>query len=216
MATVVPPELKTELMSRGVWADFIRRREDIQAESGGTTRACSVAALEELAPDLADQMRPRGRPPSNPLKKNAVQKPAPELVDRPEAKKVPLADAKRIARDKRAEDTQWRAHGVDSEQSVWRVKREVFANKSCSNMQSLIWAVESLAFDDVKAEDAPSAFAWSMFLMMVQSPSTKADIAKVVAAKIAQRASNEEDNGGGFDGEGEYDLLATLAKGGEE
>ena len=191
MATVVAPELKEALVSRGVWADFIRRREDIKAERGGTTRECSVAALEELAPDLADSMRLRGRP----RKDFGASK-----------SKATLADTKRAAKDER----------MGGEADAPTATRGMFAGKSCSNMQSLIWAVESLAFSDTKAEDAPSALAWSLYSLMVQSPSTKADIAKVTAAKIAQRVSAEEENGGGFDGEGEYSLLDAIAKEGGE
>lgn len=88
----------------------------------------------------------------------------------------------------------------------------MFDGKSCSNMQSLIWAVESLAFSDVRPEDAPSALAWSLYSLMTQSPSTKADIAKVTAAKIAQRASAEEESNGRFDGEGEYSMAEAIAR----
>lgn len=196
MATVVAPELKEALVSRGIWADFVRRREDIRSERGVNNRAGSVAALEELAPDLADMMRPRGRPkgapPLEPPEKNAgAPKPKPTL-----------ADAKRSARDAR----------MGGSADAPTATRVMFAGKSCSNMQSLIWAVESLAFSDTVAEDAPSALAWSLYSLMVQSPSTKADIAKVTAAKIAQRASVEEESGGGFDGEGEYSMADAIAK----
>ena len=88
----------------------------------------------------------------------------------------------------------------------------MFDGKSCTNMQSLIWAVESLAFSDVRPEDAPSALAWSLYSLMTQSPSTKADIAKVTAAKIAQRASAEEESNGRFDGEGEYSMAEAIAR----
>ena len=212
MATVVAPELKNELMSRGIWADFIRRREDVKAERGCSTRECSIAALNELAPDLVFQMKPRGRPlgppkskkpPEEVPPKNAAGEPAPELGD---AHKPTLADAKRAAKDRRM--------GGASE--VPAVTRETFSGKSCSNMQSLIWAVESLAFADVRPEDAPSALAWSIYSLMVSSPSSKADIVKVTAAKIAQKASVEEENGGGFDGEGEYSMLDAIAKEADE
>lgn len=218
MATVVAPELKEALLSRGVWADFNHRREDIKAEMGCTTREASVAALEELAPDLADQMRLPGRPrkvksppPSQntppasspkPPPENAHGEPAPGFSPPASLPKRSLADAKRVARDSRL--------GGVSDAPV--ASRGMFDGKSCSNMQSLIWAVESLAFSDVRPEDAPSALAWSLYSLMMQSPSTKADIAKVTAAKIAQRASAEEESNGRFDGEGEYSMAEAIAR----
>lgn len=210
MATVVAPELKEALLSRGVWADFNHRREDIKAERGCTTREASVAALEELAPDLADQMRlpgrPRKSPPASspkPPPENAHGEPAPGFSPPPASlPKRSLADAKRVARDSRL-------GGVSDAPTA---TRGMFDGKSCSNMQSLIWAVESLAFSDVRPEDAPSALAWSLYSLMTQSPSTKADIAKVTAAKIAQRASAEEESNGRFDGEGEYSMAEAIAR----
>ena len=212
MATVVSPELKEALLSRGVWADFNHRREDIKAEMGCTTREASVASLEELAPDLADQMRLPGRPrkvksppPSLPsaAPENAHGEPAPGFSPPPASlPKRSLADAKRVARDSRL-------GGVSDAPTA---TRGMFDGKSCSNMQSLIWAVESLAFSDVRPEDAPSALAWSLYSLMTQSPSTKADIAKVTAAKIAQRASAEEESNGRFDGEGEYSMAEAIAR----
>lgn len=212
MATVVASELKEALLSRGVWADFNHRREDIKAEMGCTTREASVAALEELAPDLADQMRLPGRPrkvksppPSLPSAApgNAHGETAPGFSPPPASlPKRSLADAKRVARDSRL-------GGVSDAPTA---TRGMFDGKSCSNMQSLIWAVESLAFSDVRPEDAPSALAWSLYSLMTQSPSTKADIAKVTAAKIAQRASAEEESNGRFDGEGEYSMAEAIAR----
>ena len=200
MATAVTDELKNELMSRGIWADFVRVRADVKERGEAkTSRTQTIAALEQLAPDLVERVLPRGRPP-----KNAFVKLAPDFPQASQPKS--LADVKRERRDARA--------GGDSV-NVPFVSRDMFAKKSCSNMTSLIWAVESLAFVDVRPEDAPSALAWSLYSLMATSPSTKADMAKVVAAKIAQRASAEEENGGQFDGEGEYDMAVAIEREGE-
>ena len=180
--TATSPEIKAELMSRGIWPDFVRLRADEKMAHGGTSRTQTIAALEKLAPDLLPMVRGRGRPrgaaPSNTAGvgasgENAAEKPASEF-------KHSLSDVKRVARDVRAGAEA--PHFIDGEAGVGGATRGMFANKSCSNMQSLIWAVESLAFTDTRAEDAPSALAWSLYSLMVQSPSTKADIAKVTAA----------------------------------
>ena len=220
--TATNPEIKSALMSRGIWPDFVRLREDEKLAHGGTSRTQTIAALEKIAPDLVDLVRPRGRPrgnpPSNPLKaengapaENAAAEPAPEFSSGDSKPKTPskasLADVKRSAKDARM-------GGGGAPGATGRAPRSAFANKSCSNMTSLLWAVESLAFDGVVAEDAPSALEWSLYSLMMESPSSKAEIVKVTAAKIAQKASLEEEDGGGFDGEGEYDVLSTIANGG--
>jgi len=194
MATTIAPELKEKLMSRGIWSDFVRRREDIRRERGVNNRWGSVAALEELAPDLADEVRPKGnrtgiRRPNRPKGPEegagAVSSPVPPSAS--EGVEVPS-----------------RASGG--------VTREMFAGRSCSNMTALIWAVESTAFSGVRAEEAPSAFAWAIYSMLVASPSTKADVMKVLAGKIALKAGEDDGGSGRFDGEGEYSMADAIAK----
>lgn len=219
MATATSDEIKTELMSRGIWPNFVRLRAEEKAKNGGTSRTQTIAALEHIAPDLVPLVRPRGRPPKgtppsppspqgSALPENAVADFAPEFsvgATKPEPTSKPtLAETKFARKEAR----------MGGAQEAARVSRRMFSNKSCSNMTSLIWAVESLAFSDTTADDAPSALAWSLYSLMVSSPASKAEIVKVTAAKIAQRASVEEENGGKFDGEGEYDVLAKL-RGGE-
>ena len=219
--TATNEKIKQELMSRGIWPDFVRLREDAKLRDGGTSRTQTVAALEQCAPDLLELVRPRGRPrgnpPSNPLKaenspppENAAVEPAPEFpscASKPTPpSKPPLADVKRSAKDAR----------MGGGGAPVRAPRSAFDNKSCSNMASLLWAVESLAFDGVAAEDAPSALAWSLYSLMMESPSSKAEIVKVTAAKIAQKAAVDEDFGGQFDGEGEYDMAVAIAREGGE
>lgn len=212
MATATSDEIKSELMSRGIWPDFVRLRAEDKAKNGGTSRSQTLAALKALgkvAEDLIPLVRPRGRPPKGapPSPPSSQGTSEPESPSKPGHESKPtLADAKFARKEARM--------GVARE--VAPVTRGMFANKSCSNMTSLIWAVESLAFEDTNPEDAPSALAWSLYLMMVTSPASRAEIVKVTAAKIAQRASVEEENGGQFDGEGEYDILAAIAKGGAE
>jgi len=223
--TATNPKIKSALMSRGIWPDFVRLREDEKLAHGGTSRSQTIAALEKIAPDLVDLVRPRGRPrgnpPSNPLKaedgappKNAAAEPAPELPP------VSLADAKRLKKDTNrvAEGLKWQLHGVDSEPKGVRarVSKEMFANKSCSISVAFMWAYSNLCFLDASPEDAPSAVAWQMYVDMMTSPSLKADMLKSGLGAAMRKAEAEGEVNGKFDGEGEYDLLAAIANGGGE
>lgn len=223
--TATNPEIKSALMSRGIWPDFVRLREDEKLAHGGTSRSQTIAALEKIAPDLVDLVRPRGRPrgnpPSNPLKaengapaENAAAEPAPELPP------SSLADAKRSKKDANrvAEELKWQLHGVDLEPKGVRarVSKEMFANKSCSISVAFMWAYSNLCFSDASPEDAPSAVAWQMYVDMMTSPSLKADMLKSGLGAAMRKAEAEGEVNGKFDGEGEYDLLAAIANGGGE
>lgn len=215
MATAVTDELKQELMSRGIWADFVRVREDIEA--GGeykTSRLRTMAALERLAPDLVDSVRPRGRPkkthPSNPEGATPPSPPSP-----PPSQPSSLAD---VRRDNREQKMKWQLYGVDKEPSAVRVRvsKSTFAGKTCSISAAFMWAYSNLCFEDASPEDAPSAVAWQMYCDMVTSPSLKADMLKSGLGAAMRKAEAEDDPNGRFDGEGEYDVLATIAGGGGE
>ncbi len=198
--TATNEKIKQELMSRGIWPDFVRLRADEKAKNGGTSRTQTLAALKQLAPDLVDEVRPRGRPPSNPPSKQS------------------LADSKRSAKDVRrvAEGLKFQTHGVDSEPKGVhaRVPKEMFAGKECSISKAFMWAYSNLCFADAAAEDAPSAVAWQMYVDMLTSPSLKADMLKSGLGAAMRKAETEGETNGRFDGEGEYDLLAAIANGG--
>ena len=192
MATVVADEIKRELMSRGIWPDFVRLREDMRREDSKKTCAERTAAvLEKIAPDLVDRVRTRGRPP-----KKSAEKPAPDL----------------------GEEMRWQKHGVNKEPPAVRtlVSKSVFDGKSCNISTAFMWAYSSLCIKDVSPEDAPSAVAWQMYVDMVTSPSLKADMLKSGLGAAMRKAENEDGGIGRFDGEGEYDLLAAIANGGGE
>lgn len=222
--TATNPEIKSALMSRGIWPDFVRLREDEKLAHGGTSRSQTIAALEKIAPDLVDLVRPRGRPrgrpPSPPSSQdgapagNAAAEPAPELPP------SSLADAKRSKKDANrvAEGLKWQLHGVDSEPKGVRarVSKEMFANKSCSISVAFMWAYSNLCFSNASPEDAPSAVAWQMYVDMLTSPSLKADMLKSGLGAAMRKAEAEGEVNGKFDGEGEYDLLAAIANGGGE
>jgi hypothetical protein len=222
--TATNPEIKSALMSRGIWPDFVRLREDEKLAHGGTSRTQTIAALEKIAPDLVDLVRPRGRPRGNPPSppssqegapaENATAEPAPELPP------SSLADAKRSKKDANrvAEELRWQLHGVDSEPKGVRarVSKEMFANKSCSISVAFMWAYSNLCFSDASPEDAPSAVAWQMYVDMMTSPSLKADMLKSGLGAAMRKAEAEGEVNGKFDGEGEYDLLAAIANGGGE
>lgn len=214
--TATNPKIKAELMSRGIWADFVRLREDEKRSHGGTSRTQTVAALEQLAPDLVELVRPRGRPrgaaPSNPLNaengappENTAAEPAPELPQSP-------ADNKRSEKDEFiAAEVRMRRYGVKD-----RVPKEMFAGKTCTISAAFMWAYSNLCFKDASPEDAPSAVAWQMYVDMMTSPSLKADMLKSGLGAAMRKAETEGEVNGKFDGEGEYDILAAIAKGGAE
>lgn len=226
MATAVTDELKQELMSRGIWADFVRVREDIEAAGEySTSRLRTMAALERLAPDLVDSVRPRGRPPSNPpsAKKpkkevppeNAAGEPAPEIRGTPPSQPSSLAD---VRRHNREQEMKWQLHGVDKEPSAVRVRvsKSTFAGKTCSISAAFMWAYSNLCFEDASPEDAPSAVAWQMYCDMMTSPSLKADMLKSGLGAAMRKAEAEDETNGRFDGEGEYDLVSKIAREGGE
>lgn len=223
MATAVTDELKNELMSRGIWSDFVRVREDIERGGGyATSRLRTMAALEKLAPDLVERVRPRGRPPrgvapSNPpstkkplgevAPKNAAVEPAPELRGAPPSPPASLADVRREGRERKM--------GVAADASAVRarVAKSMFAGKTCSISTAFMWAYSNLCFEDASPEDAPSAVAWQMYCDMKTSPSLKADMLKSGLGAAMRKAEAEDETNGRFDGEGEYDVLAKLLEG---
>lgn len=230
MATAVTDELKQELMSRGIWADFVRVREDIEA--GGeykTSRLRTMAALEKLAPDLVERVRPRGRPRGNPpsipllakkpqeevTPENAAGEPAPEMRGTPHSHPSSLAD---VRRDNREQKMKWQLHGVDKEPSAVRVRvsKSTFAGKTCTISAAFMWAYSNLCFEDASPEDAPSAVAWQMYCDMMTSPSLKADMLKSGLGAAMRKAEAEDETNGRFDGEGEYDLVSKIAREGGE
>lgn len=218
--TATNPEIKSALMSRGIWPDFVRLREDEKLANGGTSRSQTLAALRQIAPDLVDLVRPRGRPrgnpPSNPLPaekpkeevlpKNAVGEPTPELSQS-------SADARRSEKDTfiAAEQFKRREYGVRD-----RVPKEMFAGRTCSISTAFMWAYSNLCFADASPTDAPSAVAWQMYVDMMTSPSLKADMLKSGLGAAMRKAEAEDETNGRFDGEGEYDVLAAIAGGGGE
>ena len=228
--TATNPEIKSALMSRGIWPDFVRLREDAKLAHGGTSRTQTIVALKQIAPDLVELVRPRGRPPSPPSSQkcpppeNAAEEPAPEFSSGDSKQKTPskssLADSKRSAKEARrvAEDLKWQTHGVDSEPRDVRarVPKEMFAGKTCTISAAFMWAYSNLCFKDASPEDAPSAVAWQMYVDMLTSPSLKADMLKSGLGAAMRKAETEGEVNGKFDGEGEYDLLAAIANGGGE
>lgn len=222
MATIVTDEIKQELMSRGIWGDFVRLRTDITAKDGIKGYGASRAAMEKLAPDLYEKVRKVGRPAGS-TKKAIEAESAPRYVMRGV---VNANDSSSSGFDNNDENTRAVCKRDVTEvknatvtrtlgdiESKAKVKPGVFMGKSCSESVAIDWAFVRSQMGSADAKDAPSEKAWAYYMLFTKSPSAMVEIVKANAVK---RVTKEDytDGGDRFDGEAEYDLLKAIAEAG--
>ena len=74
MATVANDPLKERLLSKGLWADFVRMRHDLCASEGLSSAKSAKRVLEQIDPDAVELLNGRGRPMKNGEKAELRQK----------------------------------------------------------------------------------------------------------------------------------------------
>lgn len=216
MATIISDEVKRRLIDSGLWADFVRRRADVLArgEAESNNQAAKMV-LAEMDPGALEMLKPVGRP----SKRKAAGVVADGADSHVAADSVPvaasagLAEVRMANRDAKARAA-FAAASARTAVPEFEVTKETFAGKSCSYSTSLNWAYSNYRIADVSPDDAPSAVAWNLLLDIRESPSFKADVLKGWSNAMARKAETDEQDANRFDGEGEYDMLAAIARAG--
>ena len=212
MATIISDAIKAELRSRGIWGDFVRKREDVVMTKGLSTNAAAREVLGEIAPDLCPEVKRRGRPKVEDGKasvKKQEQKPMEQIP------MASLADRKLAARDaKAANESSNGSHTQESQDDL--VDEKLFDGRSCTKGVAYEWAFSHQFVKGVRPDDAPSLYAWSLYCFFRKSVSAMVDISKQCLSVSIRKEAETEDAGDRFDGEEAYDLAGIVARGGAE
>lgn len=89
------------------------------------------------------------------------------------------------------------------------------SGKRCSVSDAVEWAFVKCSLGSAKVEDAPSDVAWAMYLQFKKSPMFLTDMAKAVfSAKVKKDGEKDTHGADGFDGDGEYNVLAAMGESG--
>ena len=202
MATVANDPLKERLLSKGLWADFVRMRHDLCESEGLSSAKSAKRVLEQIDPDAVELLNGRGRPMKNGKKAELRQK----------AKGTTLADVRLANKDAKVVA---KAEVAKSQSDDYVITKDTFAGKSCSNIAAIIWAYSKHRVKDISPSDAPSELAWNFLLDMRQSPSFKADMIGKMAVQWAKQSERSE--GDDWEGKSEYEDLEAIriANGGD-
>lgn len=204
MATVANDPLKERLLSKGLWADFVRMRHDICDGEGLSSAKAAKRVLEQIDPEAVALLNGRGRPMKNGKKAESKQK----------VECTTLADVRRTNRDAKAV-AKSPLPIPDDAKVEFVITKDTFAGKSCSNIAAILWAYSKHRVKDITPNDAPSELAWNFLLDMRQSPSFKADMMGKMAVQWAKQSERSE--GDDWEGKSEYDDLEAIriANGGD-
>lgn len=208
MATVANDPLKERLLSKGLWADFVRLRHDACERDGLSSAKAAKQVLESIDPEAVALLNGRGRPMKKGVK--AVAKAAESAGEQ----KKSLADVRLENRDAKSSVATPKSCRVGF--PSFAVTKDTFAGKGCPYTVSLNWAYSNHRIVDISPNDAPSAVAWNLLLDMRESPSIKADVLKGWSNAMARKAEVEEQSGDSFDGKETYDLAGVIAGGGDD
>lgn len=208
------PELRGELERRGLWRDFMRLRDEAKAGGCGPAEA-RMRAVREVAPDLAGMVSLKGGRP---------KRGAPEGREARIAKVAEIREAERAEKGKaeKGNADAGKASGGSSPSAAspssgrnptW----SEFSGRSAGWGESIDWVVAALGFDEgeVDLRSAPDAKAVSYYRACLASPAFRQDfMIRLGAARLPKKVDEDGRAGGGFDGEGEYDLAGAIASGG--
>lgn len=198
--TVIASELKEELMSRGIWGDFVRRREDVKSSQGLLAAKANVVVMQEFADagrvpaEFVERIRSRGRP-----KKAADASPRISESPAPAASRVSSRGAVVPF------------GSMDAVIGLYGISKADFSGKDCSFTVAFGWACDNLLVRDVEPKDAPSAKAWTMLVMMRYSQTYLSDLMKSGVGTLLRKAEGEDAGAQRFDGEEPYDLACAIA-----
>lgn len=210
MATIISDAIKAELRSRGIWGDFVRKREDVVMAKGLSTNAAAREVLGEIAPDLCPEVKRRGRPKSEDCKESVKKQ-----EQKPQVPMASLADRKLAARDaKAAKESSNGSQVQESHDDL--VDEKMFDGRSCTKGVAYEWAFSHQFVKGVRPDDAPSLYAWSLYCFFRKSVSAMVDISKQCLSVSIRKEAETEDTGDRFDGEDAYDLAGIVARGGAE
>ena len=196
MATVANDPLKERLLSKGLWADFVRMRHDLCASEGLSSAKSAKRVLEQIDPDAVELLNGRGRPMKNGKKAELRQK----------AKGTTLADVRLANKDAKVVA---KAEVAKSQSDDYVITKDTFAGKSCSNIAAILWAYSKHRVKDISPADAPSELAWNLLIDMRQSPSFKADMMGKMAVQWAKQSERSE--GADWEGKSQYDDLEAIS-----
>lgn len=202
MKTILPNGLKEWLVEVGKWGDFCHYRDDLKLGGMKPSEARRQAILE-FAPQFAEKMKVgRGRPKEFGADGCvASEKKVAECVET--RKNGTVSASKGSGRESVGVEDKSPSKGV----------LEGFANKDCSDGVAVKWAFTHSQLEDGRAEDAPSAFAWALYLLFRKSQSS---MISMVTPILTKRISKESESSGSgdnmMDGQAEYDILLNLGE----
>ena len=203
MGTNLPNGLKEKLVAEGRWGDFVRRRDDLKL-GGMKPVEARKAAIEEFAPEFCGRVKlGKGRP-----RKEGVKKAKLELGKKGAVTECTETGQKRLSTaSEGARREKIRVKAADASEGGF----EALEKKVCSDSTSFRWAFIHSQLKDGKVEDAPSAFAWTIYLLFLESPSAKVDLSRTILTKLIGK---EDDSSGKeedvMDGQAEYDIMKNL------
>lgn len=218
MGTNLPNGLKEKLVAEGRWGDFVRRRSDFRA-GGMKPVEARKAAIEEFAPEFNGRVKlGKGRP-----RKADVEAAKGDVKDGvKKGVKGGVKGCATVGGGVGCTETGQKRLSTASE-GVKREKIRVEAadapegdfgaleKRVCSDSTSFRWAFIHSQLRDGKVEDAPSAFAWTIYLLFLESPSAKVDLSRTILTKLIGK---EDDSSGKeedvMDGQAEYDIMKNL------
>ncbi len=200
------PEIRLELEASGKWADFRLFREGLVRKGIRAVDALREA-VEKYCPEHLGDFRLSNR--AEAMERRGGMK----VV---ETKADSLGGEKKVGEVGEIEAVVKKVRGVGVEIPV--VAAKVFKGKGFTakdTMVTISWVVENLFVEDVKAEDAPNGFAWTLLTMCKRSPAFAEDfvsksVVKMIPTKPLEEESGDKDN---FDGKLEYDILGRLLDG---
>jgi len=146
---------RAELVERGLWNEFVRKREALKAGGVGAADAWA-RAYEEVTNGLSDAGGNRGSDGGG----NDLRPDDGGRLGGGEEEKSGAPD------------------------SVGRVKAEVFEGRTCSITKTVEWVAKQMMVEDPKAEDAPSMEAWSMLCWARRSNQNEAQFWGQIWAKM--------------------------------
>jgi hypothetical protein len=209
MGTMLPKGFKDAMVAAGKWESFKRRREDLRL---GGMKPCEarVTAIREIAPEFASRVNTkRGRP----------RKDAGKVADLGVSADVPKGvnaecTETRQKRVSTASEAIGRVSVGGEAQSDSGVDFEALAElekKTCSDAEAYRWAFIHAQLKCGVMTEAPSAFAWSLYRLFLESPSAKVDLSRAVLAKsVAKSSDMDGGNVEQMDGDAEYRILESL------
>jgi hypothetical protein len=209
MGTMLPKGFKEAMVAAGKWESFKRRREDLRL---GGMKPCEarVTAIREIAPEFASRVNTkRGRP-----RKDAGK--AVDLGVSADGLKGVNAECTETGQKRvsTASEAIGRVSVGGEAQSDSRVDFEALAElekKTCSDAEAYRWAFIHAQLKCGVMAEAPSAFAWSLYKLFLESPSAKVDLSRAVLAKSVAKSSDMDDGKvEQMDGDAEYRILESL------